>query len=58
MVYVYYFYAVDVKRKKNIASVIGFIIGMATGIIIHHHGIGVAMGIVLALAMREIFDRR
>jgi hypothetical protein len=57
MGYVYYFCAVDIKRKKNIASVIGFIIGMAGGIIIHHHGIGVALGIVLGLAMREIFDR-
>jgi hypothetical protein len=58
MGYVYYFYAVDIKRKKNIASVIGFVVGMAAGIVIHHHGIGVALGIILALAMREIFDRR
>jgi hypothetical protein len=29
---------------------------MAAGGIIHHHGIGVALGIMLALAMREIFD--
>jgi hypothetical protein len=56
MGYVYYFCAVDIKRKKNIVSVIGFVLGMTAGIIIHHHVIGVALGITLGLALREIYD--
>ncbi|MES2375951.1 MAG: hypothetical protein V4553_05215 [Bacteroidota bacterium] len=47
----------NIKRKKNIAFIVGFIIGMAAGILLHHHGIGAALGIMLGLAMREIYDR-
>jgi H+/Cl- antiporter ClcA len=56
MIYLYYFCPVNVKRKKNIVSVVGFIAGMAGGIIIHHHAIGAALGITLGLALREIYD--
>jgi len=49
---------VDVKRKKNIISVIGFSLGFAAGIVLHRHGLGVAFGLILALALREVFDKR
>ncbi|WP_345102882.1 hypothetical protein [Mucilaginibacter panaciglaebae] len=48
----------DIKRKKNTISVVGFILGFAAGIALHRHGLGVAFGIVLALALREIYDKR
>ncbi|MGF7079389.1 hypothetical protein [Mucilaginibacter sp. UYCu711] len=46
----------DIKRKKNIVSIIGFVLGMTAGIIMHHHAIGAALGITLGLALREIYD--
>ncbi|MFD2873161.1 hypothetical protein ACFS5N_11815 [Mucilaginibacter ximonensis] len=48
----------DIKRKKNIISVIGFVLGFAAGIVLHRHGLGVAFGLILALALREIYDKR
>lgn len=54
----FYFCPVDVKRKKNIVSIIGFILGFAAGMILHRHGLGVAFGLILALALREVYDKR
>ncbi|WP_214073025.1 hypothetical protein [Mucilaginibacter sp. dw_454] len=48
----------DIKRKKNIVSLIGFIVGFAAGIMLHRHGLGVAFGILLALVFREVYDKR
>ncbi|HEY9534974.1 MAG TPA: hypothetical protein VIQ77_10570 [Mucilaginibacter sp.] len=48
----------DIKRKKNMVSLVGFTLGFAAGIALHRHGLGVAFGIVLALALREIYDKR
>jgi hypothetical protein len=49
---------VDVKRKKNTAFVVGFIIGFAAGMALHHHALGVAFGFMLGLVMREIYDHK
>jgi hypothetical protein len=48
---------VDIKRKKNAVFIVGFIIGFSAGLALHHHGLGVAFGILLGLVMREIYDR-
>jgi uncharacterized membrane protein YeaQ/YmgE (transglycosylase-associated protein family) len=48
---------VSTKKKKNIVFIIGFIIGFAAGIVLHHHGLGVVFGIMLGLVMCEIYDR-
>jgi hypothetical protein len=46
----------DIKRKKNIASAIGFLTGFIAGHVIHQHIAGLAFGVLFALAVREIFD--
>jgi len=49
---------VQSKGKKNAAFVVGFIIGMISGIILHHLGLGAAFGVLLGLALREIYEHK
>lgn len=58
MAYLYYFYPVDIKRKKNIVFIVGFVAGMIAGVILHHLAIGAALGVTLGLGLREIYDYR
>jgi H+/Cl- antiporter ClcA len=45
-----------IKRKKNIASTIGFFAGFAGGHFVHQHITGITLGLLFGLAVREIFD--
>jgi hypothetical protein len=49
---------VQSKRKKDAVFMVGFIIGMTWGIVLHHLGLGAAFGVILGLALRETYERK
>ncbi|WP_299516737.1 hypothetical protein [Mucilaginibacter sp.] len=46
------------KKKKDASFAIGLVIGIAVGIALHHLGLGVAFGIIMGLALREVYERK